>query len=138
MSKEERENFLAGLHVAIVSVADGDRGPLVSPVWYAYEPGGDIRFTTGANFLKTRRIRENGRMTLCVQNDNPPYAYVVVEGPATIGPADFQRDSLAIAQRYLGEEGARAYMGGRTENSPDSVLVTLTPETWRTTDYSKR
>lgn len=138
MSKAEREAFLADVHIAIVSIADGDRGPIVAPVWYAYEPGGDIRFTTSANSLKVQRIRATGRVSLCVQTEKSPYAYVTVEGPATIGEPDFDRDSRPIAERYLGVEGARAYIGGRTENSPGSVLVRLTPETWRTIDYSKR
>jgi PPOX class probable F420-dependent enzyme len=137
MSKAEREAFLADVHIAVISVADGDKGPLTAPVWYAYEPGGVIRFTTGANSLKTQRIREAGRLSLCVQTETAPYAYVTVEGPATIGEPEFERDALAIAQRYLGEAGGKAYVGGRTSTT-GSVLITLTPETWRTTDYSKR
>ena len=47
MSKAEREAFLAETHVAVISVVDGSRGPLTVPVWYAYEPGRDLRFVTG-------------------------------------------------------------------------------------------
>ena len=138
MSREEREAFLTDVHIAVLSVADGSRGPLTAPVWYIYEPGGDVRFTISANSQKMRCLRETGRASLCVQTEKAPYAYVTVEGPITTGPADFNRDSRPIAQRYLGEAGAKAYFGGREGNSPDSVLVSLTPETWLTTDYSKR
>jgi len=35
MSQAEREEFLAGVHVGVLSVASGDgRGPLAIPVWY--------------------------------------------------------------------------------------------------------
>jgi len=37
MSAEEREQFLAGLHVG---EAGDDRGPLAVPVWYDYRAGG--------------------------------------------------------------------------------------------------
>jgi hypothetical protein len=43
MSVQEREQFLAGLHVGVLSVAaGGDRGPLTVPVWYEYYPGGPV------------------------------------------------------------------------------------------------
>jgi PPOX class probable F420-dependent enzyme len=138
MSKEEREAFLADVHVAVISIADGDRGPLTAPVWYMYEPGGDIRFTIGADSRKMQRLRETNRMSLCVQTETAPYAYVTVEGPVTLGPSDFEGVSAPIARRYLGEAGAKAYYRGREGDSPDTVLVTLKPERWLTTDYSKR
>lgn len=137
MSKEEREAFLSGVHVAVISVADGDRGPLSAPVWYAYEPGGDIRFTTGEDSRKARLLRAAGRMSLCVQTETAPYSYVTVEGPVTFETPDFERDNRTIAVRYLGERGAAAYLGGRTDTA-GSVLVRLTPERWLTIDYSKR
>ena len=46
MSVEEREQFLAGLHVGVLSVAAAKgRGPLVVPVWYDYE------LAKGRNFV---------------------------------------------------------------------------------------
>ena len=49
MSRVEREQFLAAQRVGIVSVVDPGRGPLTLPIWYAYEPGGEVRFLTGAS-----------------------------------------------------------------------------------------
>jgi nitroimidazol reductase NimA-like FMN-containing flavoprotein (pyridoxamine 5'-phosphate oxidase superfamily) len=40
MTKEEREAFLAAVHVAVISVAEDGHGPLMVPIWYSYEPGG--------------------------------------------------------------------------------------------------
>ena len=54
MSRAEREAFLAATRVGIVSVAEPGRGPLTVPVWYRYEPGGDLRFATGANSRNSR------------------------------------------------------------------------------------
>ena len=46
MTKEEREAFLADVHVGIISVAEDGHGPLTVPVWYSYEPGGEVRIIT--------------------------------------------------------------------------------------------
>ncbi len=141
MSKSEREAFLAGVHIGVLSVAGAPgEAPLQAPVWYAYEPDGDICFTTGANSLKARLLRAAGRASFCVQTETAPYQYVVAEGPVRIEEPNLERDGIAIAQRYLGERGGKAYVGNRTqeEMSRSSILVRITPERWRTTDYGKR
>ena len=52
MTKAEREAFLAETRVAVISVAEPDRGPLTIPVWYSYEPGGVVRFVTAGTSKK--------------------------------------------------------------------------------------
>ena len=42
MTKEERDVFLAEVHVAIISIPERGRGPLTVPVWYAYVPEGEF------------------------------------------------------------------------------------------------
>ena len=43
MTRDEREQFLAGVHVGVLSVASVDGGgPLAVPVWYVYQPGGPV------------------------------------------------------------------------------------------------
>lgn len=135
MTREERESFLAALHVGVLSIARDGRGPLAVPVWYAYEPGGDIRLTTGRDSLKATLLREAGRATLTVQNERPPYAYVTAEGAVSFGAPDRERDARAIAVRYLGEEAGAAYVAGSDYSA--SILVRLTPEHWISEDYSK-
>ena len=43
MTRQEREGFLASVHVGIISIAEDGRGPLTVPIWYAYEPGKELR-----------------------------------------------------------------------------------------------
>ena len=57
MTKQEREEFLAGVHVGIISITEDGRAPLAVPVWYAYEPGKDLRITTGSGSRKGRLPR---------------------------------------------------------------------------------
>src|SRR5262245_59677323 len=140
MSKAEREAFLAGTHIAIVSVADGQRAPLAIPVWYRYEPGGSVWFVTGETSRKARLIRAAGRMSLCVQTETPPYQYVSVEGPARlVGVPDYEVDVRAVALRYLGAQMGEMYLATTAADpeAPTPVLVRLDPERWLTVDYRK-
>src|SRR5688572_4815576 len=100
MTREEREAFLIDVHVGVLSVSNAGRGPLTAPVWYCYEPGGKLYFMTDRDSRKGRLIREHGRVSLCAQTENPPYKYVSVEGKATIGEPDYERDIRGIAIRY--------------------------------------
>ena len=139
MTRAEREAFLAGTHVAIVSIAEDGHGPLAVPVWYSYEPGGEIRFATAPTSRKAALLRRAARASLCVQTETPPYQYVTVEGPVTVEPAvDFARDIRAMALRYLGERFGAAYLA---TNYPDGtsgeVLVRLRPDRWSTADFRK-
>jgi nitroimidazol reductase NimA-like FMN-containing flavoprotein (pyridoxamine 5'-phosphate oxidase superfamily) len=81
MTKEEREAFLADIHVAVISVAEDGHGPLVVPLWYSYEPGGEVRIVTGRAVRKGKLLERAGRFSLCVQTETLPYKYVSVEGP---------------------------------------------------------
>ena len=76
-----------------------------------------------------------GAVTLVVQNEEPPYQYVVVEGTVvdTTTPAPLEaREAIAI--RYLGEEGGRAFV--KTLEGNPSVLFTVRPDRWITADFS--
>jgi PPOX class probable F420-dependent enzyme len=140
MTREEREAFLADTHVAVVSIAEDGRAPLAVPVWYAYEPGGEIRFVTGPNSRKGRLLRTTGRASLCVQTETAPYKYVSVEGPTSLGPADYERDVRQMAHRYLGPEIGEVYLAATAEMRAreGEVLVRLRPQRWYTVDYGKQ
>ena len=134
-TEDERQEFLAGLHVGVLSVAADGRPPASVPIWYGYAPGGDILINTGAGSRKSRLIEKAGKVTLVAQNEEPPYQYVVVEGTVVETtkptPPDIRE---AIAIRYLGEEGGRAFV--RSMGGSDSVLFTVRPDRWLTADFS--
>lgn len=136
LSDTERQEFLAAKHVAVLSVAAADgRPPASVPIWYDYAPGGDIRINTSASSRKARLIERAGEVTLVVQREDPPYQYVVVEGTVvettTPSPIDVRE---AIAIRYLGEEGGRAFVRGCQPS--DTVLFTVRPNRWLSADFS--
>lgn len=138
MSAAEREDFLAGLHVAVLSVDDPGWGPLAVPVWYSYVPGGTVNIITGGQTVKARLLRAAGRLSLCVQNESMPYRYVSVEGPITAMDETVSADERrALAQRYLGAEGGDLYVASTSEQAAGSVAFRMSPERWRTSDYGK-
>ena len=138
MSAGEREAFLAELHVGVLSVAAEDgRAPLAMPIWYEYEPGGRIWFSTGTNSRKMELIRAAGRVSLVVQTELPPYRYVSVEGTVTsIDPAE-PEERRALAERYLGSAGADGYLEGTKAVAHTMVVVRVEPEHWLSRDYGK-
>ncbi len=140
MSREEREAFLADLHVGVLAIADGERGPLTAPVWYAYEPGGEIHIVTGDTSRKGRLLRPGLRVSLVAQTEDPPYKYVSVEGPVVaIEASDREKHLRPIARRYLGTEFGDAYVDHAPERPEEgtSVLVRIQPERWLTVDYAR-
>ncbi len=134
MSKDEREAFLAEVHIGILAVERDDGPPLATPVWYRYRPGGIVELSTEGSSVKARLLTGAGRGSLCVQREQMPYAYVTVEGPVTIGQATRElRTDIAV--RYLGAEMGSAYVGSTPDG--DDTLVQLVPERWRTADFAK-
>ncbi len=138
MTKEEREAFLADVHVAVISVAEDGHGPLVVPIWYSYEPGGEVRIITGRTSRKGKLLERAGRFSLCVQTETLPYKYVSVEGPiVAVEAADLERDRRPLARRYLGTEVGDSYIES-TRDVVGNVLVRMRPERWLTVDYAKQ
>ena len=134
MSKQERDEFLAALHVGILAVERPDGPPLATPVWYRYTAGGAVEFNTERSSVKADLLAQAGHATLCVQREELPYAYVTVEGPVEIEATD-RTTRVDIATRYLGEEMGTAYVDSGASN--DDIVVRLHPTTWRTSDYSR-
>ena len=134
MNREEREEFLAGVHVGVLSVASDDGGPLAVPVWYTYQPGGTINVSTGRGTRKAAAVRAAGRFSLCAQDEHPPYKYVTVEGPVVIEDAS-QDERRELARRYLGAEGAELYLAANPGGT--QVMIRMTPERWLTADFGK-
>ena len=140
MSKDEREAFLAEARVGVLAVSPGGgaAAPLLTPIWYSYEPGGDVLMTTDAGSTKTAQLRSAGTASLCVQTETAPYKYVVVEGTVSVDDgvdSSWRRD---VARHYLGNELGDMYADATAESEPTAVTVRLTPSRWRTTDFGKQ
>jgi PPOX class probable F420-dependent enzyme len=133
MTKASREAFLADLHVGVVTATRAGGAPLAAPVWYAYQPGGDVVFVFPSDSEKLELVAASGTASLCVQTESVPYKYVTVDGPAIVGDPD-EEIERALAHRYLGPEIGDLYL--RAIDGTTSRVVRLTPTRWRTVDYT--
>jgi hypothetical protein len=135
LTRLEREQFLAEPHVAALSVDAGEgRAPLSVPIWYQYEPGGDIWIITGLGSRKQRLIETAGRFSLMVDTVEPKLKYVSVEGPVldtTPATIELLREMSA---RYLPPEKVEAYVDFAWKNHGEQVIIRLRPERWVSSD----
>ena len=133
MTREERDAFLADVHIGILAVEEPGRGPLAVPIWYLVD-NGDVTIGIDGDSLKARLLRAAGRATLTVQTETAPYKYLCVEGPVTLEP--HPGNDLVMATRYLGPELGKWYAD--TNPPPKTAVVArLRPEHWRTMDFHK-
>ena len=141
MTQAEREAFLAGVHVGVISIPEPGRGGLAVPIWYDYAPGGPLWFVTDATSRKARLLEAAGCLSLCAQSEQPPYRYVSVEGTVrSIEPADVERDTRPLAHRYLGRAGGDRYIE-ETYGSGDAtgtIVVRVDLRRWLSVDYGKQ
>jgi len=139
MSAAEREEFLAGVHVGVLSAAAGQEGrTLAVPVWYSYQPGGLVTVLTGRRSRKAVAIRAAGRFGLCVHDDGLPYRYVSVEGPVVSEEEPDPAERLALARRYLGTAGGDRYVTDNPDPRRENVAFRMRPEHWLSQDQGTR
>ena len=141
LSDHDRQEFLAQPQVGVVSVAsDDDRPPHTVPVWYAYEPGGNLSFFTNTQGLQSRKdqlIEKAGVLSFSVQHGEMPYRYVTVEG--TVVGADrppSAEQMFAVVRRYLPEDAAQGFVEGELAHPASRlVLFTIRPDRWLSFDF---
>ena len=56
MTQQEKETFLADLHVGVMGFNDPGAGPLTVPIWYDYSPGGQLWVITGKQSRKSKLL----------------------------------------------------------------------------------
>ncbi len=138
MTRDEREGFLAAIHVGVLTVDEPGRGPLSVPVWYLYEAGGEIVIVTRPEARKARLLGTGARASFCVQSEDMPPKYVTIQGRVVSAePADVERDLKPIVRRYLGAPVGDAYVDGTRPNGTNEIVVRIHPERWYSRDFGK-
>jgi PPOX class probable F420-dependent enzyme len=129
MSPEEAVAFLRSpVRPGILATVRGDGRSHAAPVWFDVDDDGSILFTTGEGTVKGRNLRRSGRASLVVQDDQPPFSFVTVEGPVTIHDdlAEVRAWAARIGGRYMGADRAEEY--GDRNGVPGELLVRLVPD----------
>jgi PPOX class probable F420-dependent enzyme len=127
MNRDEWRAFLSeGTRTGRLATVRRDGRPHVVPIWFVLD-GDDLVFTTGTDSVKAHAMRRDPRVCLCVDDERPPYAYVMVEGTAALSEDldDMLRFTTAIGGRYMGADRAEQF--GRRNAAPGEVLVRVTP-----------
>jgi PPOX class probable F420-dependent enzyme len=127
MSDQERREFLsAGTRTAKLATTRKNGAPHVAPIWFVLD-GDDVIFSTGENTAKGTALRRDGRVALCVDDDRPPFSFVIIEGTATISrdPDDLLLWATRLGARYMGAEQGEQF--GRRNAVPGELLVRVTP-----------
>ena len=137
MDDEEVAAFLDALPARTAKLASvrADGRPHIAPIWYALDrstagpgsPVGDIVFNTAADSVKGKNLERDPRLALCIDDDTPPFTFVIVEGTATVteDPDELLRWASVIGGRYMGADQADIY--GRRNAVPGELVVRLRP-----------
>lgn len=112
---------------ALLATVREDGTPHVVPVWYDVDDDDTILFNTGRDTVKGRTIRRTGRVALCVQDEAPPYAFVSIDGDASVSEdlPDVRAWAGRIGGRYMGADRAAEF--GERNGVPGELLVRVTP-----------
>ena len=123
---ETRDFLLEGTRTAALATVRADGRPHVAPVWFTLD-GDDLVFNTGENTIKGTNLQRDGRVALMVDDEDPPFAFVSIEGDVSLSDdLDTMRHwATRIAARYMGEDQADAY--GRRNAVPGELLVRVHP-----------
>lgn len=123
MDMDEVMEFLtAGRRTAKVATTRADGRPHVAPVWFVIRSGA-IVFTTWHETVKARNLARDPRVAISVDLQEPPYAFVLVEGEASVSPYDPElvEVATAIGARYMGDDVAEAF--GRRNGVPGEWVI---------------
>lgn len=123
-SDEVRDFLMASTRTLKVATVRANGTPHVAPVWFVLD-GEELVFTTPSTSLKARNLTANQHVSVCVDDEQPPFAFVSASGRATLlpHPDDLIAWTTRIAARYLGT--AEAVSAGTRNAQIDDLLVRI-------------
>jgi PPOX class probable F420-dependent enzyme len=127
MTAAERRAFLQeGGKTGKLATVRPDGRPHVAPIWFVLD-GDDIIFTTWHDTVKAANLEHDPRVAFVVDDPEPPFSFVLVEGMAEIDEKapDMLRWTTQLAARYMGDELAAGY--GRRNAVEGEWLVRVRP-----------
>ena len=137
MDDEEVAAFLGArpARTGKLATVRADGRPHVAPVWFVLDrstagpdaPVGDLVFNTGTDTVKGMNLARDPRVALCVDDDRPPYSFVIVEGTVSLSedPGELLHWATVIGGHYMGQDQAEAY--GARNGVPGELVVRLRP-----------
>jgi len=119
-----REFVMSGTRTGKLAVTRADGRPHVTPLWFVLD-GDDLVFTTYASGVKARSLRHDPRAARCVDDQQPPFSFAMIEGTATLSEdLDALRHWAAVlGGRYMGADRAEEFAA--RNGVPGELLVRL-------------
>jgi PPOX class probable F420-dependent enzyme len=126
LTEEQRHFLLDENKTGKLATVRTDGRPHIVPVWFHLD-GDEIVFNTGEKTVKAANMRRDPRISLCVDDERPPFSYIQIEGEATWSNdlAEVKRWATLIGGRYMGEDRAESY--GNRNGVPGELLVRVRP-----------
>jgi PPOX class probable F420-dependent enzyme len=125
-TQQWHEFVMTGTRTGKLAVTRADGRPHVTPIWFVLD-GDDVILNTGADGVKGKALRRDPRVSLSVDDQEPPYSFVVIEGTAEVSEdlGELRRWAVAIAGRYMGADRAEEF--GARNAVPGELLVRIRP-----------
>ena len=137
MSEKEIRRFLMqGTFTGKLATVKKDGSSHIVPIWFVLDGSNkngkgdrkddDIIFTTNGSSVKAKNIKRDNRVSICVDDQTPPFSFVIVYGTAKIHhykQNELFRFATRIARRYMGKDNAENY--GRRNSAEGEVLVRI-------------
>ncbi|TGB12376.1 PPOX class F420-dependent oxidoreductase [Streptomyces sp. MZ04] len=123
MTDDQWRAFVShGTRTGKLSTVRADGSPHIAPVWFLLD-GDHLVFNTGADTVKGRNLARDGRLALCVDDDRPPFAFVVLQARAELRSDldEVRHWATRIGARYMGEDRAEEF--GARNGVPGELLV---------------
>jgi len=127
MDRGQVRKFLSyGTRTGKLATVRADGSPHVVPIWFVLD-GDDVLFTTHESSVKAKALLSDGRVSICVDDQTPPYSYVTVTGivETTTDPELLRHWATRIGGRYMGEHRADEF--GTRNGVPGELLVRIRP-----------
>jgi len=127
MTDAETKSFLmTGTRTGKLAWVAQTGAPHVVPVWFVLD-GDDVIFNTHMSSGKAKALKREGRASLLVDLEEPPYAFVKLDGTITFDDnLDHVRAvATQIGGRYMGADRAEEF--GERNGTPGELVVRLTP-----------
>jgi len=127
MTEEYRAFMLDRSRTAVLATVRPDGRPHAAPIWYDLD-GDVVVFTTGESTVKGRNMRRDPRVSLCIDEEEPPFHFVQIEGTSELSAEDpdLLYWATRIGGRYMGADRADEY--GRRNAVEGELLVRVTPQ----------
>jgi PPOX class probable F420-dependent enzyme len=127
MLSEKVVEFLStGTRTGMLGYLTAEGRPLVAPVWFIVDDG-ELVFNTGRDTAKGHALARDSRVAICVDDPHPPYAFVQIQGIASVadGATELLEIATRIGGRYMGADRAAEF--GRRNAVPGELVVRVRP-----------